>query len=152
VLGVLLILFIVVPIAELAVLIQVGQEIGVGWTIVLLMADAILGSLLARSQGRIAWRRFSEAVQAGRPPAREVIDGVLVLVGGALLLAPGFITDLAGLVLLLPPTRAVVRRLLARRLMHRMVISMTTRAPRARGDYDVEGTATDVESPRLEAR
>ena len=108
--SLLLLLFIVVPIAELAVIIQVGEQIGVWWTIALLIADSILGSMLMRSQGRIAWRRFNEALQAGRPPAREVLDGVLVIFGGALLLTPGFITDILGLVLLIPPTRALVRR------------------------------------------
>ena len=105
----LLLLFIVVPIAELAVIIQVGEQIGVWWTIAILIADSILGSLLMRSQGRIAWRRFNEALQAARPPAREVLDGVLVIFGGALLLTPGFLTDIFGLVLLIPPTRALVR-------------------------------------------
>src|ERR687894_1962063 len=105
----LLLLFIVVPIAELAVLIQVGQEIGVLWTVAILVADSILGSLLMRSQGRAAWRRFNAALQAGRPPAREVLDGVLIVFGGALLLTPGFLTDILGLVLLIPPTRALVR-------------------------------------------
>ena len=108
----LVLIFIVVPIAELALLIQVGQAIGVWWTIALLIADSILGSLLMRSQGRAAWRRFNVALQAGRPPAREVLDGVLVIFGGALLLTPGFISDILGLMLLLPPTRAVVRRIL----------------------------------------
>ena len=92
----LIVLFIVVPIAELAVLIQVGQAIGVWWTIALLVADAILGSMLARSQGRAVWRRFNEALQAGRAPAREVMDGALVLFGGALLLTPGFLSDILG--------------------------------------------------------
>ena len=93
----LVVLFIVVPIAELAVLIQIGQQIGVWWTIALLVADAILGSLLARSQGRVVWRRFNEALRAGRAPAREVMDGALVLFGGALLLTPGFLSDILGL-------------------------------------------------------
>ena len=105
----LVLLFIVVPIAELAVIIQVGQEIGVGWTIAILIADSILGSMLMRAQGRAAWRRFNEAMQAGRVPAREVLDGALVMFGGALLLTPGFITDILGFLLLIPPTRAVVR-------------------------------------------
>ena len=83
-LPLLLIIFVLVPIAELAVIIQVGQEIGVWWTIAILIADSILGAMLMRSQGRIAWRRFNEALQAGRPPAREVLDGVLVIFGGAL--------------------------------------------------------------------
>jgi len=148
----LVVLFIVVPIAELAVLIQIGQLIGVWWTIALLVADAVLGSLLARSQGRITWRRFNEAVSAGRPPAREVMDGALVLFGGALLLTPGFLSDILGIVLLLPPTRAIVRRVLVRRFAGRMMASMTpprgggAREPsaRPRQAYDVEGTAVDT--------
>src|SRR5215211_1006812 len=104
----LVILFILVPIAELAVIIQVGQEIGVLPTVAILVADSILGSLLMRSQGRASWRRFNVALQSGRPPAREVLDGVLVIFGGALLLTPGFVTDIFGLALLIPPSRAVV--------------------------------------------
>src|ERR687886_1598015 len=95
----LIVLFILVPIAELAVIIQVGQLIGVWWTIALLIADSVLGSMLMRSQGRAAWRRFNAAVAEGRPPAREVLDGVLVIFGGAVLLTPGFLTDVLGVVL-----------------------------------------------------
>src|SRR5919108_308304 len=127
----LVLLFIVVPIAELVVIIQVGQAIGVWWTIALLIADAILGSVLMRAQGRAAWRRFNTAVQEARVPAREVLDGALVIFGGVLLLTPGFITDVLGLILLVPPARALVRRLLARRLERRMVSSMS--GPRRRG-------------------
>jgi UPF0716 protein FxsA len=152
---VLVLLFIAVPIAELAILIQVGQAIGIGWTVVLLIADAVLGSMLARSQGRATWRRFNAALQAGRPPAREVLDGALVLFGGALLLTPGFLTDVLGLVLLLPPTRAVVRQLLVRRYMDRMIASMgrpgMRRGPAGRRSgpqpYDVEGTAVEPDAP-----
>src|SRR5215213_6555745 len=122
----LIVLFIVVPIAELAVLIQIGELIGVWWTIALLIADAVLGSLLARSQGRATWRRFNEALRDGRAPAREVMDGALVLFGGALLLTPGFLSDILGVFLLLPPTRAFVRRVLVRRFAGRMVASMAT--------------------------
>src|SRR4029453_16950193 len=105
----LVLLFIAVPIAELAVIIQVGQAIGVWWTIGLLIADSLLGSWLMRHQGRSAWRRFNEAVYGGPVPTGEVLDGALVIFGGALLLTPGFITDILGLILLLPPSRAVVR-------------------------------------------
>ncbi len=135
----LIVLFIVVPIAELAVLIQIGQLIGIWWTIALLVADAILGSLLARSQGRSVWRRFNEAIQAGRPPAREVMDGALVVFGGALLLTPGFLSDILGVFLLLPPTRALVRAVLVRRFAGRMVASMG--APRAAGPRRAAGAA-----------
>jgi UPF0716 protein FxsA len=117
----LVLLFIVVPLVELYVILQVGQEIGVAWTLALLVADSLLGSLLMRSQGRAAWRRFSEALRAGRPPAREVLDGALIIFGGALLLTPGFVTDALGLALLIPPSRAVVRRTLVRRLAGRTV-------------------------------
>jgi UPF0716 protein FxsA len=147
----LVVLFIIVPIAELAVIIQVGQEIGVWWTIALLVADSILGSVLMRAQGRTAWRRFNLAVEEGRLPAREVLDGALVLFGGLLLLTPGFITDALGLSLLIPPTRAIVRRVLARRLERRMIAAAAGR-PRARHSYDVDGTATDVDVEGLERR
>jgi UPF0716 protein FxsA len=150
-LPLLLLLFILVPIAELAVIIQVGELIGVWWTIALLIADSVLGSMLMRSQGRIAWRRFNAALVEGRPPAREVLDGALVIFGGALLLTPGFITDVFGLAFLLPPTRAVLRRLLVRRFALRMV-SAVAMPRRGREQWDVDGTAIDVEPDRLERR
>ena len=150
-LPVLVVLFIVVPLAELAIILQVGDLIGFWWTVALLVADSILGGMLMRAQGRAAWRRFTDATRAGRPPAREVLDGALVIVGGALLLTPGFITDVFGLALLIPPSRAVIRTLLVRRLGKRMVVSMTG-PPRGAGPrpqtprhYDIEGTATDVD-------
>jgi UPF0716 protein FxsA len=144
----LVLLFIVVPIAELAVVIQVGQAIGVWWTVAILVLDSILGSVLMRAQGRTTWRRFNDAIAAGKVPAREVLDGALVIFGGLLLLTPGFITDFLGLLLLIPPTRALVRAVLARRLTHRMVASMSG-PPVARSDDIVDGTAVDVESDRL---
>ena len=82
-------------------------------------------------------------------PHREVIDGVLVIVGGALLLTPGFLSDILGIVLLIPPTRAGIRRLLIRRLGTRLVVGGATAASsgRFRRDYDVEGSATEYEPP-----
>jgi UPF0716 protein FxsA len=149
-LPLLLLIFIVVPIAELAVIIQVGQEIGVWWTIAILILDSVLGALLMRSQGRLAWRRFNETLQAGRPPAREVLDGVLVIFGGAFLLTPGFITDIFGVIFLLPPTRAIVRRLLVRRFSDRMIVAARTRAGTwSSRPGDVDGTAVDVEPDHL---
>ena len=105
----LVVLFIVVPIAELYVLIQIGQAIGVLPTIALLILDSVLGAALMRAQGRAAWMRFNRALAEGRVPGREVMDGALVIFGGALLLTPGFLSDILGLILLLPPTRAIVR-------------------------------------------
>jgi len=140
-------LFIAIPIAELAVIIQVGQAIGVWWTIGLLVADSLIGSWLMRHQGRSAWRRFNEAVYGGRIPTREVLDGALVIFGGALLLTPGFITDILGAVLLVPPTRALVRRLLVHRFAGRIIVAAPGR--RRSSGFDVDGTATDVDPPTL---
>jgi UPF0716 protein FxsA len=146
----LLVLFVVVPIAELAVIIQVGQLLGFWWTLALLIADSVLGSMLMRSQGRAAWRRFTGAVQAARPPAREVADGVLIIFGGALLLTPGFISDIFGLLFLLPPTRALIRRLFLRQVMSRITISLAAAPPRRRRPGgDVDGTAVEVDPERL---
>ena len=146
----LVLIFIVVPLAELFVLIQVGNAIGVWWTIALLLLDSILGSMLLRSQGRAAWRRFNETLSTGRPPAREVLDGGLIIFGGAFLITPGFLTDIIGALLLIPPTRALFRKLLVRRYSKKIMAGVTGRvAPsdgRARRDYDVEGSATDVSS------
>jgi UPF0716 protein FxsA len=131
----LVLLFIVLPIVEVYVIIQVGQAIGALWTIALLIADSVIGARLLRWQGRSAWRRFQEAIAEGRTPHNEVIDGVMIVVGGTLLLTPGFITDILGLVLLLPPTRAVVRRAVARSIRRRGTVTRVvfrttpTRAP-----------------------
>src|SRR5207247_1092286 len=114
----LVLLFIVVPIAEIYVIIQVGQAIGALWTILILIADSIIGARLLSWQGRRAWLKFQSALAEGRIPHREVLDGVLIIMGGAFLLTPGFITDVVGLILLLPPTRAVVRRALVRVLLN----------------------------------
>jgi UPF0716 protein FxsA len=143
-------LFIVVPFAELYVILEVvGPAIGAVPTILLLAADSVLGAVLWRSQGRAVWRRFNEALAAGKMPHREVIDGVLVIFGGTLLITPGFLSDIVGLLLLVPPTRAVVRRVVMRRLGNRLVVGVSRRAnrPSRVPDYDVEGTATEYEPP-----
>jgi UPF0716 protein FxsA len=143
----LIVLFIVVPIAELAVIIQVGSWIGFWWTLALLVADSVLGAMLMRSQGRAAWRRFNAAVAEGRAPTREVLDGVLVIFGGALLLTPGFLTDVVGLLFLFPPTRVLVRGLLVRRASLRMM--RASRPPHSR-EQDVDGHAVDIEPDQLD--
>jgi len=152
-LAVLVVVFIVVPLAELYLILKVGDAIGVVWTVLLLAADSVLGSLLLRSQGRTVWRRFNEALQSGRMPHREVQDGVAVIFGGAFLITPGFLTDVLGLALLLPPTRAIVLRLARRVMARRMTTRMAAAGrPTTRG-YDVEGTASErppAEPPRLE--
>ena len=115
--------FIVVPLIELWIIVQVGQTIGAAWTIVALLAVSLLGAWLVRREGTRAWTRFRSAVAAGRVPADEVLDGALVLFGGALLLAPGFATDIAGLSLTFPPTRAPVAAVVRRRLGSRVAVN-----------------------------
>ena len=146
-------IFIVLPLAELYVILKVGDAIGVVWTILLLAADSLLGSLLLRSQGRSVWRRFNTALSEGKVPHREVMDGVLVIFGGAFLITPGFITDVIGLLLLVPPTRALIRSRVVRRLGRRVTVGVTNRPGRSRArDYDVEGTAREYgdEPPGLQ--
>jgi UPF0716 protein FxsA len=153
-------IFIVLPIAELYVIIQVGGAIGVGPTLALLLLDGILGAVLARSQSRAAWQRFNLALAEGRVPARETADGAMIIFGGALLLTPGFITDIVGLLLLLPPTRALIRRGLGRLARRRAYFHWGVATPGDSGprpgpwpapgrgrDYDYEGTAREVTDP-----
>jgi UPF0716 protein FxsA len=118
----LVLLFIVVPIAELFVIIQVGELIGVWPTLLLLLLDAIAGSWLLKHEGRSAWRRFNQALAERRMPGKEVADGFLVILGGALLIAPGFITDIFGILFLIPPTRAIARRILRRFTVGRIAV------------------------------
>lgn len=159
--ALLVVLFIVVPIAELYVIIQVGQLIGLWPTMALLLADAILGSLLLKQQGRSAWRRFNEALAQGRFPGQEVADGVLIVIGGTLLLTPGFLSDIFGLLLLIPPTRAIARRVLRRFTVGRFTVvgfpggagpSGRRDEPGANRSYDYDATAEEVppENPNLE--
>jgi UPF0716 protein FxsA len=141
-------IFVLVPLAELYVIFKVvGPAIGAPLTIALLAADSLAGAWLLKSQGRAVWRRFNETLSAGRVPTREIVDGVLVIFGGAFLITPGFLTDILGFLLLIPPTRSLFRRGLQRRLERRTVVSVNDRYRRPGRDYDVEGTATDHEPP-----
>lgn len=119
---VLALLFVVVPIAELAILIQLGQLVGPWWTILILLADAALGSWLVKHEGRRAWRGLQDALASHRMPATELADGALILVGGTLLITPGFISDVVGLFCILPVTRPLARRLLARVITRRLTV------------------------------
>ncbi|MCW2756396.1 MAG: FxsA family protein [Nocardioidaceae bacterium] len=112
--------FVLVPLLEIYVIIQVGQVIGALWTIVLLIADSLLGSWLVKREGRRAWQALSQALQQGRMPARELADGMLILVGGLLMLTPGFVLDIFGALCILPFTRPVGRRVLTRMIGSRL--------------------------------
>lgn len=152
--GLLVVLFIVVPIVELYVIIQIGGLIGIWPTLALLLADAMFGSFLLRHQGRGAWRRFNQALAEQRFPGREVADGLMIAVGGTLLLTPGFVTDVFGVLLLLPPTRAIARRLLRNYAAHRFVVvgvgggrgGPPRYDPNAASQrYDFDGTAEEID-------
>lgn len=114
--------FVVVPIVEIYVLIQVGQVIGAWWTVLLLVLDSIIGSWLIKREGRRAWQALTTALQSGRMPADELSDGALILIGGTLMLSPGFVLDILGVLLILPFTRPVFRRLLARVVTRRLTV------------------------------
>lgn len=124
---ILFLLFIVVPVVELAIIIQVGSWIGVWPTIALLVAVSVLGTWLVRREGMRAWTAFRMAMAQGRVPTTEVVDGALVLFGGALLLTPGFLSDILGLTLVVPPTRRAIGRVIRARVGSRLLGSVTRR-------------------------
>lgn len=117
--GVLVVLFLVVPLAELYVIIQVGQAFGALNTIALLIVVSIAGGWLVKREGVSVWRRFQRQVNAGSVPGKEIADGVMILFAGALLMSPGFLTDLLAIALLLPPVRAVIRGVLMKQAARR---------------------------------
>jgi len=112
------------PVIEIAVLIAVGRTIGLGWTILSLLLLTILGTWLVRREGARTWKALREASQTGRMPSREIADGVLVLIGGAFLLLPGFVSDVIGLFFVLPLTRVFARRLLEAFIASRVLVRM----------------------------
>jgi UPF0716 protein FxsA len=120
VLAILALAFFVVPIIELVVIVKVGAAIGVLNTVGLLILSGIVGAWLMKREGLGVARRIQGQLTAGHVPGKELVDAFLILFGGALMLAPGFITDLLGMALLLPPVRAVVRRMLRRRFTARV--------------------------------
>jgi UPF0716 protein FxsA len=140
--------------AELYVAIKVGDAIGALPTVLLLLAGWPIGAWTARAEGRAALARLRAALAAGRAPGREVLDGALVLVGGGLLMVPGFIADLVGVLLLLGPTRALARRGVLRNLRRRLAVRPGAEHPggstQGSSGYDVDSTATDVRPPGLE--
>lgn len=115
--------FVVVPLVEISALILVGSLIGPWWTIALLVVDSIVGGWLIKREGGRAWTALSSALSSGRMPARELADGALILVGGTLMLTPGFVTDVFGILMILPVTRPVARRLLTQVVSRRLLIA-----------------------------
>jgi UPF0716 protein FxsA len=149
------IVFLLVPIAELYVIVQVAGSIGVPETILLLIGMSLLGAWLARIAGVGVLYRLQRTVRAGRVPSVEIVDGALVLLAGALMITPGFLSDLLAIFLLLPPSRALVRGVVLRRIRARgglfaMVTSMPTGAKPAGDDvWDVDSWEDPPERPAL---
>ena len=150
--ALLVVALVVVPLVEIYLLVQVGQVLGALPTVLLLLAMSLLGGYLLRREGARTWRAFRTALQSGRMPAREVADGALVIFGGALLLTPGFATDALGLFCVLPPTRAVLRRVLTGLVAKRLGVAGVVgglaagsygRRTQPRRDGVVEGEVVD---------
>ncbi len=147
---------IVVPLVELYVLIQTGEVIGLVPTLLLLLVMSLLGGYLLRREGSKTWRSLRTALQAGRLPAKEVADGALVILGGALLLTPGFVTDVVGLLCILPPSRAALRRMLTTVVARRLGVGgLVTGFGGGRGAERAGSTVLDgevVDEPRVTRR
>lgn len=124
--------FLVVPLVEILVIIQVGQVIGAPWTIALLVIDSAIGAWIVKREGLRAWAALRKAVTAGHLPGTELADAALVLVGGALLLTPGFATDAAGFFMVLPLTRPLARRALLWYVGRRATLAMSRRTGQPR--------------------
>jgi UPF0716 protein FxsA len=126
---VLLVAFLLVPVVEIYVIIQVGQVIGALPTVALLVFEGLLGSWLVRREGRVAWNALRASAGSGRLPTKELTDAGLILVVGTLLLTPGFVTDVFGFFFVLPPTRPLARRLLRWFIARRATRVVVARVP-----------------------
>ena len=146
----LLALFITIPVIELYLFLKIGSRIGWGTTLLVIVATGVLGAWLTKRQGLRALDRFRAAATEGRLPHAEVVDGIMILIAGAVLLTPGFLTDAAGFLLLTPAVRDWIRPALARGLEKRVRVVTTSSFPGAAPGADapmrqVEGKVFDVD-------
>ena len=121
--GRLLLLFITIPVLELMIFMFLGSKIGIPTTQVIIVITAVIGAYLTKSQGREALKKYQEALAAGRLPHEEVMDGLMILVAGAVLMTPGFLTDTIGFLLLVPTVRHAVRGMLKSYLKDRVTVA-----------------------------
>lgn len=115
-LGYLILLFTLIPIIELALLIEIGKHIGVIYTLIIVIVTGVLGAFLAREQGFKTLKKIETEVNSGIMPGEEIIDGVIILCGGMLLLTPGLLTDAVGFLALIPVTRAFIKKELKKKI------------------------------------
>lgn len=142
--GKLLILFILVPLAELYLFSTLGKELGWDKTIAIVILTAILGAALTKSQGRAAMAKLRRATAEGRMPHNEATDGILILIAGAVLLTPGFLTDAVGFLLLVPPVRALIRGRLAKKLKEKIKVVTPQMEPAPQKSSLDDGNVIDV--------
>lgn len=128
--------FLLVPLAEIWLLIKVGSVIGAGWTIMAVVGTAIAGAAMVRVQGLSTLRKIQDSMRRGQPPAMEMLEGMALFITGALMLTPGFFTDALGFALLIPPLR---RKMILAILKRSMI--MTAAGPAGPGWHDPSGGA-----------
>lgn len=140
----LLLLFLVTPVVELALLIKLGDVIGFWPTVGIILVTGITGSYLAKREGLSVWQRFNRRLHEGGLPGKELLDGVIILMAGALLITPGVLTDVVGFLGLLPPTRALIRKAATRRIQKAMDRGTLTMSFGSFGSFNV---APDPDEP-----
>jgi len=147
----LLALFVIVPAIELYLLIQIGAVVGFSRTVLLILTTGMLGSYMAKTQGLKVWNSFQTALASGQLPGSQLLDGVIILISGAFLVTPGVITDLAGLLGLLPLTRSVLRKFIAERIKMSQIHTSSNRTTSNRttsnsATYDHKAPDSPVDS------
>jgi UPF0716 protein FxsA len=146
--GRLALLFIFVPILELVILIRLGQFMGLWPTVALVLAAGFAGAALARLEGTRVFLQFQRELAAGRVPTQAMLDGISVMVGGAFLLAPGVLTDVAGLMLLFPPTRRWIQRRIAKAIERGIADGSIRVGSMSPGGFGVWGASSSAWTPR----
>jgi UPF0716 protein FxsA len=139
--------FIGVPLVEIAIFVQVGEALGLWWTLALVVLTAVIGTALMRRQGLETLRRARTAFARGEMPVAEILDGLFLLVGGVLLLTPGFITDALGFALLIPATRALFRTALLARVVRSGRFTTSGESSARRSTIDATYDVIDPEPP-----
>ena len=120
-LSILIPLFIIVPLIELAILIEIGQWIGTFYTVLLVVGTGIIGAILAKLEGMRVWHKLQKDLQELKMPTNRIIDGVLILIGSAMLLTPGILTDILGFCLIIPGPRNIIREIIKKRFSKKII-------------------------------